>query len=383
MTQAGIYIHIPFCRSRCSYCDFATGAFDEKRAARYVAALVREIDEFPRHQSFIENLSPVDTIYFGGGTPSLLGANQIAEVLNALKRKFEVDAKSEITLEINPGTVDINKAKAFVDTGITRASFGAQTFNDAHLKQLGRAHDACEITRTFDVLREAGFANINFDLIAGLPAQTLEDWQSNLRQALALKPEHLSLYLLEVHPATPLAAQLQQHRFTLPDEDTTAAMYRSLVDEMTRAGYEHYEISNFCLPEFQSRHNSKYWTGAPVYGFGCAAHSFDGKYHRWANTREVLRYIEVMENGESALDEVTNLSDENLRDERIFLGLRLMRGITWRDYQSCFTNDLRDTHADDLARLTEAGLIEISDERLKLTSVGALLSNEVFASLVY
>ena len=382
MTQAGIYIHIPFCRSRCSYCDFATGAFDVERARRYVAALVREIGEFPCHQSFIESLSAVDTIYFGGGTPSLLDANQIAEVLDALKRRFEIDARSEITLEINPGTVDINKAKALIDIGITRASFGAQTFNDAHLKQLGRAHDACEITRTFDVLREAGFTNINFDLIAGLPNQTLEDWQSNLRQALALRPEHLSLYLLEVHPATPLAAQLQQHRLTLPDEDTTAAMYRLLVDEMTGAGYEHYEISNFCLPKFESRHNSKYWTGAPVYGFGCAAHSFDGYHHRWANVRDVLRYVGLVENSESALDEVTNLSDENLRDERIFLGLRLMRGITWQDYQSRFTDDLRDTRGDDLARLTEAGLIETTDERLKLTGAGALLSNEVFARLV-
>lgn len=382
MTKAGIYIHIPFCRSRCSYCDFATGAFDERRARDYVAALRSEIEGFPRHQSFIESLSTVDTIYFGGGTPSLLDANQIAEVLDRLKRKFEVDRMSEITLEINPGTVDINKAKAFVDIGITRASFGAQTFNDTHLKQLGRAHDAREIRVTFDVLREAGFTNINFDLIAGLPAQTPADWHSNLRQAIALRPEHLSLYLLEVHPATPLAAQLTQQRFTLPDEDTTAAMYRLLIDEMTRAGYEHYEISNFCLPGFESRHNSKYWTGAPVYGFGCAAHSFDGVSTRWANTRDVLRYIELMEKGESGLDEVTNLTREDLRDERIFLGLRLMRGIAWREYQARFTDDLRDTHNDDLTRLVEAGLIEINSERLKLTGAGALLSNEVFARLV-
>ena len=150
-----------------------------------------------------------------------------------------------------------------------------------------------------------------------------------------------------------------------------------------RQGYEHYEISNFCLPDFESRHNTKYWTGAPVYGFGCAAHSFDGKHHRWANTRDVLRYGELIENSESALDEITNLTDENLRDERIFLGLRLMRGITWQDYQSRFTDDLRDTHANDLARLTEAGLIETNNERLKLTGAGALLSNEVFASLTY
>lgn len=382
MNQAGIYIHIPFCRSRCSYCDFATGAFDAHQAARYTAALIKEINEFPTHQPFIETYAEVDTVYFGGGTPSLLSVNQITEILNKLRSRFAVKADSEITLEINPGTVDLTKAQALIDAGVTRASFGAQTFNDKHLKRLGRAHDAAEITATYDTLRRAGFANINFDLIAGLPAQSLQDWHANLRRAIKLQPEHLSLYLLEVHSATPLAAQLQQKRFVLPDDDCVAQMYRLTVDEMQRAGYKHYEISNFCLPNFESRHNSKYWMRAPVYGFGCAAHCFDGSSTRWANVRDTLRYIECLEQGLSPVFEINDLSVEDVRDEHIFLKLRLLeQGILLPEYAAQF-QDLRHTHKEDLARLKEAGLIEISDEQVKLTSAGALLSNEVFAALV-
>ncbi len=381
MKKAGIYVHIPFCRSRCTYCDFATGAFDAARAERYVTAVINEINECPSRQPFIENVSGVDTIYFGGGTPSLLTSAQIERILAALYQKFKIEKDAEITLEINPGTVDLAKAKSLLDVSVTRASFGAQTFNDEHLKRLGRAHDAMEITGTFDVLREAGFTNINFDLIAGLPEQTLEDWRSNLRKAIKVKPEHLSLYLLEIHDATPLAAQLKQHRWQLPDDDATAAMYRVLVDEMTCAGYEHYEISNFCLPKFESRHNTKYWTGAPVYGFGCAAHSFDGQSVRWSNERDMLRYVELMERGANPVVETIKLSDDDARAEHIFLGLRLMRGISLREHQTRFDVDLQHTHADDLSRLGAAGLIEINDEQLKLTSAGALLSNEVFAAL--
>lgn len=383
MTQTGIYIHIPFCRSRCSYCDFATGAFDETRAAAYVAALIKEIDEFPKHQPFIENINrEVETIYFGGGTPSLLSVKQVEILLEVVHRNFHVAANSEITLEINPATVDKSKARDLKSLGINRASFGAQTFNDAHLKQLGRAHDAAAITETFEILRCAGFSNINFDLIAALPNQTLADWQNNLTRALELKPEHLSLYLLELLAATPLAAQIEKGRFTLPDEDATAEMYRALIAATTCHGYQHYEISNFCLPGFQARHNSKYWTRAAVYGFGCSAHSFDGAAYRWANERDINSYISNIERGASPLIETTLLTLDDARAENIFLGLRLLeRGISLLEHKTVFAQDLITEQQAEIERLTEAGLISIDGERLKLTSAGALMSNEVFATL--
>src|SRR5215216_3211585 len=264
MNRAGIYIHVPFCRSRCSYCDFATGAFEAALAESYVGALAREIESFELDGARAD----VDTVYFGGGTPSLLTPAQVSRVLDAVRSKFDVDADAEVTLEMNPGTVTLEHLKALREAGVNRASFGAQTFDDRELKRLGRTHTADDTRRTFELLRAAGFDNVSFDLIAGLPRQTLARWERNLDEALALQPEHLSLYLLEVHEGTPLAEQIRQGRYATPDPDLAADMYRLLVEHSREAGYEQYEISNFCLKGRESRHNVKYWTGAPFYGFG-------------------------------------------------------------------------------------------------------------------
>ena len=265
--------------------------------------------------------------------------------------------------------------------GIKRASFGAQTFNDRELKLLGRTHDARDVRNTFHGLREAGFQNINFDLIAGLPGQTLAGWKRNLDEALKLRPAHLSLYLLEVHEGTPLADQLTHGMRPKPDEDLAAEMYRVMIDEVCSAGYEHYEISNFCLPGFESRHNTKYWTSEPYYGFGCSAHSYDGARRRWANERDAVKYVELIEKELSPIVERTTLNDEDLRAESVFLGLRLMRGIDLQNYRARFGKDLRDRYDGELDQLIEAGLIQLDRELLKLTTRGALLSNEVFAVL--
>src|SRR5574341_219344 len=287
MTSAGVYIHFPFCRSRCSYCDFATGTHDSSAAARYVHALTTEISNWRE----VDLPRAVDTIYFGGGTPSLLTAEQLERILGAVHERFEVTVNSEITLEINPGdggeTVELRHEtmRQWRRLGINRASFGAQTFDDRELKMLGRTHDSADIARTFQQLRDAEFENINFDLIAGLPGQALAGWKDNLKRALALQPEHLSLYLLDLHEGTPLHDQIQRGMRPRPDEDVAAEMYRLMVDEVSTAGYEHYEISNFCRPGSASRHNTKYWTGAPYYGFGNSAHSYDGARRRWANER--------------------------------------------------------------------------------------------------
>jgi oxygen-independent coproporphyrinogen-3 oxidase len=356
--------------------------YDANAATRYVRALTKEILSW-------NEVTPekVDTIYLGGGTPSLLNIDQLASVLSAVRNRFAVNEDAEITLEINPGDGGATRQsravtmRAWRQLGINRASFGAQTFDDRELKMLGRTHDSADIPQTFELLREAGFANINFDLIAGLPHQTLAGWKRNLERALQLRPEHLSLYLLDVHEGTPLHDQIERGTRPKPDEDVAAEMYSLMIGEVCAAGYEHYEISNFCLPGFESRHNTKYWTREPYYGFGNSAHSHDGARRRWANQRDAIRYVEVIEGGHSPIVERTKLSEEDARSEAIFLGLRLMHGVNFQDYRTRFGSDLRAQNNGELARLKEAGLIEIDSEVLKLTSHGALLSNEVFAAL--
>ena len=344
MTAAGLYVHIPFCSSRCSYCDFATGLYQNELAESYVRALVREIGS----SNFAGQR--VDTIYFGGGTPSLLAPSQLDQILSALFACFEIDEASEITLEINPGSATPEKLRAFRGLGVNRASFGAQTFDDAELAKLGRSHIAADALRTFADLRNAGFTNVSFDLIAGLPGQTLEGWQRNIEQALALEPEHLSFYLLEVHSGTPLAEHIRRGLQPVPDEDLAGVMYRWMLEQASEAGYEHYEISNLCQPNFHSRHNVKYWTGEPYYGFGCSSHSYDGRDRRWSNERDVRKYVELVESGASPIVDEQQLSVNDVRAEALFLGMRLMRGIDVREYRESFGVDLRDEHGEDLDR---------------------------------
>jgi oxygen-independent coproporphyrinogen III oxidase len=392
MTQAGIYIHIPFCRSRCSYCDFATGMYESGLAERYVAAVVSEIQRWEESLECaglpLPSPASVDTIYFGGGTPSLLTPAQVERILTAVRDRFEVLDSVEITMEMNPGdggTSTESKRETigrFFRLGINRASFGAQTFDDRELKQLGRTHAASDIHTTFHQLRGAGFENINFDLIAGLPGQTLAGWNRNLEAALKLRPEHLSLYLLDVHEGTPLFEQIQRRMRPKPDDDLAAEMYRMMIDKVCAAGYEHYEISNFCLPGYESRHNTKYWTGAPYYGFGCSAHSYDGEFHRWANERDTARYVEAIENGHGSIVQRNELSENDVRAESIFLGLRMMRGVDTQVYRARFGADLCDDYGEELKRFHEAGLIDFDNNLIRLTRNGALLSNEVFSVFV-
>src|SRR5687768_12495803 len=376
MTHAGAYIHIPFCRSRCSYCDFATGIYQTESASAYVRAV---IDEISRSKNAGAHL---DTVHFGGGTPSLLTPAQLDQILSVLHRQFIIASDSEITVEINPGTVDRDQLRSLRDLGVNRPSFGAQTFDDAELAKLGRSQSSADTLKTFDELRAAGFENVSFDLIAGLPGQTLAGWQRDIEQSLALEPEHLSFYLLEVHSGTPLADHIRRGLQPVPDEDLAAVMYEWMIERAAAAGYDHYEISNLAKPGFESRHNTKYWTGAPYFGFGCSAHSFDGVARRWSNQRDVQRYVENVEQGVSPVVEEQELTAADLRAEALFLGLRMMRGVDVREYNELFGVDLRAAHQDDLDRFREAGLVEFDGDLIRLTRNGALMSNEVFAAFV-
>ena len=370
---AGVYLHIPFCKSRCSYCDFATDVYRDSGAVeRYVDALCTEIQNF--HEDGIE----ADTIYFGGGTPSLLTDGQSGRVLTALRNTFGISDSPEITMEMNPATVTPESLAAYRELGVNRASFGVQTFDNRDLKLLARGHDANDARVTFRMLRDAGFDNISFDLIAGLPGQTMKSWRRNLDEAVALSPEHLSLYLLEVHQGTPLAQQIRSGRRPTPDEDLSAEMYEIMIDTLAGAGYQQYEISNFSRPGFGSRHNTKYWRLDPVYGFGVSAHSYDG-HERYANERNTVRYAELIESGRSAevMREVTDASSEF-----VFLGLRLEEGIDLDEYQRRFRRHLPETFQSEIDDLAQKGLIDTIDNRMRLTRKGKLFSNEVFAAFV-
>jgi oxygen-independent coproporphyrinogen III oxidase len=393
---AGVYLHIPFCKSRCSYCDFATDVYRDSSAVdRYVDALIREIGASHAVSARLSPSQPVsgvpgisaqdetrrttaDTVYFGGGTPSLLTPEQAGDILKAVRGKFDIDPDAEITMEMNPATVTPETLAAYRDLGINRASFGVQTFNDRDLKLLARGHDANDARETYRLLREAGFSNISFDLIAGLPGQTLDDWSRNLDEAIAMAPEHLSLYLLEIHEATPLAKQLRSGRRPLPDDDLAADMYEMMIDRLTAAGYRHYEISNFARPGYESRHNTKYWRLEPVYGFGVSAHSFDGR-ERYANERDTARYVEMIEAEGTA--EVMR-EEIDLASETAFLGLRLEDGLDLTKYSELFGFNPLEKYSTDLEQFSDAGLIDISGERLRLTRRGKLNSNEVFALFV-
>ena len=385
--KTGIYIHIPFCKSRCSYCDFATDVFkNSETVERYVNTLCTEISDFDAENLTRSPMLPVltnhvETIYFGGGTPSLLSPAQLGKILNSIYKKFSVESQIELTMEMNPATMTLETVKEYRNLGVNRASFGAQTFDDKELKRLGRRHTADDVRETIELLRKADFDNVSFDLIAGLPRQTLKDWERNLDQALKLQPEHLSLYLLEIHEGTPLAEQIRSKRQPLPDEDLSAEMYEMMIDKTSSNGFEQYEISNFSLPDFESKHNSKYWLCEPVFAFGVSAHSFDGT-RRWSNERDTNLYVSLIENRKSPVVEVVELDKKQLSAEFAFLRLRLAKGLNLEEYERRFGINLREEMRVDLACLSEADLINFDEKILKLTRRGMLYSNEVFALFV-
>lgn len=416
--SAGVYIHIPFCKSRCSYCDFATDVFRSDEAVeRYVAALLKEtgdgreetgsnvgaglvpaLDEDSLRSlqagrlrsgkdasSLITHHSSLsaDSIYFGGGTPSLLKPEQLGRILEAVRGRFDITEDAEITVEMNPATVTLDQLKEFRALGVNRASFGVQTFDDRSLKLLARGHDADDARKTYDLLRKAGFDNVSFDLIAGLPHQTLDDWKRILGEAVAMSPEHISLYLLEIHEATPLAEQVRSGRQPMPDEELAAEMYEVMLQKLGEAGYLQYEISNFSREGFESRHNLKYWELDPVIGFGVSAHSFDGDSTRWANIRDTNAYVHTVEIGDSPVVEIDEMEPERLKAEYTFLKLRLNKGLDLAEYEQRFGSKITEEFGNELEDFVEFGLVETTPGgSLVLTDKGRLYSNEVFGVFV-
>ncbi len=411
----GLYLHIPFCQSKCDYCNFASGVFPDSLIRPYFEALREEVLGTRGHlertmgcQKALRAL-PVDTIYLGGGTPSLVDGAYIIALMRLLHEVFWIVPDAEVTLEVNPGTVNSKKVEQHLTAGINRISIGIQSFQDSMLQRIGRSHCVADSLTTLALYRSAGMQNVSLDLIAGLPGQTLEDWRSNLDMIERLSPEHVSLYMLEIHegtrfgtlyggtegnahfngiqrsqalnPSRSLLEESPEVPVPLPGDEEVVQFYTEAVDRFASRGYRQYEISNFAKPGRQSRHNVKYWTDQPFIGFGCGAYSyFNGT--RWGNERSVSRYIDLIRHQPEAVSYRCDLTPEDRQEEAIFLGLRLTEGIQFSQYHAKFGTDLRDSYRAPIEYLSEAGLVECTADRLRLTPQGWLLSNEVFTEFL-
>jgi oxygen-independent coproporphyrinogen-3 oxidase len=366
----GIYIHIPFCLHKCPYCDFNSIVINPLPEERYVKALLDEMrdraGEFKKHT--------VETIYLGGGTPSLFSPLSIGTILEEIENNFSLGEGIEITIEANPNTVSHVKLSAFHSLSINRLSLGVQSFRDDCLKILGRVHTAQEALSAFDQARKAGFENVGIDLIFGIPHQTLDDWEGDLVRALNLQPEHISTYQLHVEEGTPLYQSMARGELALPSEELQAEMFEATWERLDQAGYEHYEISNFARSGLRSRHNQRYWKQKEYLGIGAGAHSFlwKGWGMRRANITNPLLYLESTER----IGYEEKLKKEEAIEEAIFLGLRQREGIDLKSFEERFGLTLY-PHYPFLE-----GLLKEESGRLKLTPRGLLLSNEVFLRLM-
>ena len=375
MTPAGIYLHIPFCERKCRYCDFYSVAAPGGRQRAYGAALVREIKLRRR-----PNMA-VDSVYFGGGTPSLLPPSFYTQVMAALAEAFDLQDDIEITLEANPGTIDQAQLAAFRQAGINRLNLGIQSFDDQSLQFLGRIHSATQARVAIEWARRAGFDNLGLDLIYGLPGQTVEGWQADLKQAQRHAPEHLACYVLTYENGTPLLQDRLKGGHQPADEAEIAVFFDATADFLEAAGFDHYEISNFAAgPRWQSRHNTKYWTRAPYVGLGAAAHSFRTPRRCW-NTADLDVYIQRLARGmlPKGGHEALNVHQEMI--ETVFLGLRQSAGIDLGAFAQSFATPLETLAAQILPGLVADGYLHQTTARLRPTRKGMRFHDSISAML--
>ncbi|MEN6566648.1 MAG: radical SAM family heme chaperone HemW [Veillonellales bacterium] len=373
----GLYIHIPFCRQKCYYCDFPSYAGLENAYEAYTTALCREISG--QGGSFTGQV--VDSIYLGGGTPTVLATAQIVKIMQTVYTHFTVTGNAEISIEANPGTVDRLKLQALRDSGINRLSVGVQSFNDRLLRSIGRIHTAEEAVRAVEWAKQAGFTNFNIDLMYGLPGQSLADAVLSIEQAAVLGSTHISAYGLKVEEGTPLVRLLKANRLELPDEAEEEQMYELTVRHLPDLGYQRYEISNFSRPGAECRHNLKYWRFQPYIGLGAAAHSFFAA-ERYANVADVRRYIVSQERGESAVSYREKTSRADAMAEYIFLALRTVRGLIVADFNQYFQTDFFACYHLVVKQLLRQKLIVLSDKTVRLTVRGMKYGNVAFRAFL-
>ena len=416
MRKLGIYVQVPFCQTKCTYCNFHTGVVASSRFAPYVEAVCREIRghrelfrtagvgcgaailEKAGGQEWLCYEAIVDTVYIGGGTPSLLDPAHLQSILDAIRETFNGNGGGEdcggqksgggpphfqeVTLEADPETIEAEKAAAWVQAGINRVSFGLQSFVDKELVAAGRMHRRADIYRAVPILRGAGIPNISFDLIAGLPHQTKESWRQSLEELAALAPEHVSVYLLEIDDGSRLGKELLQggdkySAGAVPTEDEMAEFYEMAQESLGAAGYHHYEISNCAKPGFESRHNLKYWRREPYLGFGAGAHSFSGP-ERWANAHDAATYVNAIQSGRLPVEQQERLTVESALEEELFLGLRQLDGIDVARIERMYGVAL----AGRFDPLASAGLVEREGGVVRVAPGKLSVSNEVFVELM-
>jgi oxygen-independent coproporphyrinogen III oxidase len=374
--KSGLYIQVPFCQTKCTYCNFHTGVFSSRLYEPYAQAVCREVE--------LRSAEPwdcFDSAYFGGGTPSLLAGGSLAQIFDALRANFRCEI-DEATLEADPETITREKAGAWLKAGFNRISLGAQSFNDIELKAAGRMHRRDDIMAAVETLRAAGFQNLTLDLIAGLPHQTSASWEDSLDNLLRIEPQHVSIYMMEIDEGSRLGREVisggaRYSAEALPSDDAMADSYERACERLGAEGFEQYEISNWARPGFRSRHNLKYWRREPYLGLGAGAHSFDGR-SRWANAHEPAAYVAAIERRELPMEQEVIVGDRQSVEEKIFLGLRQLEGIDLRSLGGADDAGLRER----IEQLRIQGLVLVEGERLRLAPERLAVSNEVFVGLL-
>ena len=370
----GLYLHVPFCSSICNYCNFNRGLFESGLKDRYVAALEREI-------RLAGGGEPVDTIYFGGGTPSLLEPEEIGQLIRACREAFGVAPDAEVTLETNPETSNVQRMEGFRAAGVNRVSFGVQSFRDSELKRLGRLHSADRARAAFAEARAAGFDNISLDLMMWLPEQSTRNWSESVDRLIEVGPDHVSLYLLELYPNAPLKEDMARAGWSqAPDEDA-AEMYLGGLAALDAAGYRQYEISNACRAGRESRHNVKYWTDGEWLGLGCGAHSTRGG-ERWKNVSATGEYIDRVASGHRPAVDLRTMTNHERLEDALFTGLRLTEGVNIDNVGRRYGIDVWASYGEGLRPFVDAGVLCREGPQLRLTREGMLVANEVMQVFV-
>ena len=373
----GIYLHIPFCAAICNYCNFNRGLHDEGLRRRYVDALVADI----RRQAL--PAVAADTIFFGGGTPSLLAPGEVGRILAACRESFALAGDTEITLEANPESASVEALQGFREAGINRLSFGVQSFHDAELRRLGRLHSSATARLAVARARAAGFNNLSLDLMMWLPGQSKADWLASVEALIEVAPDHASLYLLEIYPNAPLKDEMARAGWSVAPDDDAAEMYLEGLGRLDRAGYQQYEISNVARPAARrARHNLKYWQEGEWIGFGCGAHSTYGR-DRWRTLNSTVEYVDRIAAGADVRLDLRSLGPQERLEEALFMGLRLVDGLDLFAMRQRHDIDIWARYGQDLRPFAQAGLlVHEPGRRLALTRAGMLLANEVMSVFI-
>ena len=384
----GLYVHIPFCKKKCEYCDFKSYADKEELIEEYVKWLKYELEEVGEgnrldYENHLDNLAIVKTIYIGGGTPSLIDSKYISEILEVIKKNYTFAENTEITIEVNPGTVNKEKLEQYKKSGINRLSIGLQSTHDRLLKKIGRIHNYDDFLNTFKIARNVGFENINIDLMLGLPEQSIEDLEQSVEEVIKLNPEHISVYSLIVEEETPFYKKLEANELNLPEDDLERKMYWAVKEKLEKSGYIHYEISNFAKKGFESKHNLSCWNQDEYIGFGTSAHSYTNNI-RYSNIDNIEEYINNFKTDNETENFVFHekQNKESKMKEFMMLGLRKIEGISIKDFKSRFSLNPIFAYRKELEKLVDEELIEIDGDNIRLTNKGLDLANLVWEEFV-